>query len=89
MHSSRLARFDHLTSRSEPSVQREACQRLVGSDAAGAEAASHEERWYLGAQSDSKSGVAEAFGSPTVGEADDEQTGVAGCFEDTGFARAD
>ena len=33
--------------------------------------------------------LADAFGSPAIGEADDEQAGVAGRFEDTFFARAD
>jgi hypothetical protein len=56
----------------------EACQCLVRGDAAGAEATSHKERRYLGAQSD-----------PAIGEADDEQACVAGCFEHTCFARAD
>ena len=32
---------------------------------------------------------ADAFGSPAIGQADDEQAGVAGRFEDTCFARAD
>ena len=49
----------------------------------------HEERWHLGAQSDGQSRVADAFGSPAIGEADDEQAGVAGRFEDTCFARGD
>jgi hypothetical protein len=53
------------------------------------EATSDEERWHLGAQSDAQSRVADAFGSPTIGEADDEQAGVAGCLEDTCFARGD
>ena len=65
----------------------EACQRLVGGDAAGAEAAAHEERRHLRAQSDGQSRESEALGSPAIGEADDEQAGVAGRFEDTYFTR--
>ena len=67
----------------------ETCQRLVRSDATGPEATSHEEGWHLGAQSDGRSRVAYAIGPPTIGEADDEQAGVSGRFEDTFFARAD
>ena len=67
----------------------EACQRLVRGDATGPEATSHEERRHLGAQSDGHSRMADAIGPPALGEADDEQAGVSGSFEDTSSARAD
>ena len=67
----------------------ETCQRLVRGDATGPEATSHEERRHLGAQSDGHSRVADAIGPPAIGEADDEQAGVSGRFEDTCAAPGD
>jgi hypothetical protein len=67
----------------------EARQCLVRGHAAGAEATSYEERWYFGTQGDGHSRVADAFGPPAVGQADNEQACITGCFEHTCFARAD
>jgi hypothetical protein len=72
-----------------PECPGETRQRLARGDAAWAKATSHEERWHPGAKSDGHSRLANAFGSPAIGKADDEQASVARCFEHARFARAD
>jgi hypothetical protein len=68
---------------------REAGQRLARSDAAGPEAAPHEECRYVGARGNCDAHGPDAFRPPAVGQADHEQAGVTRCFEDAFFPGGD
>jgi hypothetical protein len=63
--------------------------RLAWRDAARPKAAPHEQRRRAGADGHGGSHPTDAFGSPTLGKADDEEPSVACAFEDSLLTGAD
>jgi hypothetical protein len=84
--SSVLARSLGCADQLRPKRPRETRVRLARGDAARPQAAAHEQGRCFGSCGDRETHRADALCSPAVGQADDEQTGVARAFEDAFLA---